>query len=390
MSNLADFNPVRALNSARVRGWFYQGLVLAGAVAIGWYLVSNTLINLSKRGVATGFGFLNREAGFEIGESILNYAASDTYLWALTAGLLNTLKVSIAGVVLATVLGVLIGVARLSSNWLVARFATGYVEAVRNVPLLLQLVVWYTIMNRLPPPREALNPLPGIFLSNRGLKFPALVEHSGHGLIALSVLAAIAGALFLVRYGRKRREETGRPFATVPAVLAALVVPPVAAFLVTGAPLALDLPVLEGFNFSGGAAVSPEFTALFIGLSVYTAGFIAEIVRSGILAVPHGQTEAGLALGLSPVQILRLVILPQALRVIVPPLTSQYLNLTKNSSLAVAIGYPDLVSVTNTSANQTGQVVEAVAMMMLVYLIISLAIAGFMGWYNRRVALVTR
>jgi general L-amino acid transport system permease protein len=383
-------NLIRALNSARVRGWLYQGLFLAGALAVAWYLVSNTLTNLANRGVATGFGFLEREAGFEIGESLMSYAASDTYLRALVVGLLNTLSVSAAAVVLATVLGVAVGVARLSSNWMVGRFAAVFVETVRNVPLLLQLVVWYTIMNRLPSPREALEVVPHVFLSNRGMKFPVLAEHPGHGWAFLALLAGIAAAVAIVRYARRRREATGKPFPTLPAAVAAVVLPPVAVFVATGAPLAFDVPALTGFNFEGGGSITPEFTALLIGLSVYTAGFIAEIVRSGILAVPHGQTEAGLALGLSPVQILRLVILPQALRVIVPPLTSQYLNLTKNSSLAVAIGYPDLVSVTNTSANQTGQVVEAVAMMMAVYLVISLCIAGFMNWYNRRVALVTR
>ncbi len=381
---------VQALNSARVRGWLYQALFVSATLAVGWYLVSNTLTNLGKRGVATGFGFLQREAGFEIGESLLSYAASDTYLKALVVGLLNTLTVSVAAVILATVLGVAIGVARLSSNWMVGRFATAYVETIRNVPLLLQLVVWYTIMNRLPSPRDAVEILPHIFLSNRGLKYPTLVDHPGHGWAFLALILGAAAAVAVVRYGRRHRETTGRPFPTLPAVVAAVLAPPLAVLLISGAPLTCDIPVLAGFNFEGGASVSPEFTALLVGLSVYTAGFIAEIVRSGILAVPHGQTEAGLALGLAPGQILRLVILPQALRVIVPPLTSQYLNLTKNSSLAVAIGYPDLVSVTNTSANQTGQVVEAVAMMMVVYLVISLAIAGFMNWYNRKLALVTR
>ncbi|CAO3432737.1 amino acid ABC transporter permease [Azospirillum doebereinerae] len=381
---------VQALNSARVRGWLYQASFLFATLALGWYLVSNTLTNLGTRGVATGFGFLEREAGFEIGESLVGYAASDTYLKALVVGLLNTLTVSAAAVVLASILGVAIGVARLSSNWMVRRFAAVFVETVRNVPLLLQLVVWYTIMNRLPSPREAVEVVPHVFLSNRGLKFPVFVEHAGHGWAFLALVLGIAAAFAVVRYGRRHRETTGKPFPTLPAALAAIVLPPVAVFLISGAPFTFDVPVLTGFNFEGGASVSPEFTALLIGLSVYTAGFIAEIVRSGILAVPHGQTEAGLALGLSPAHILRLVILPQALRVIVPPLTSQYLNLTKNSSLAVAIGYPDLVSVTNTSANQTGQVVEAVAMMMLVYLVISLCIAGFMNWYNQKLALVTR
>ncbi|WP_431858529.1 amino acid ABC transporter permease [Azospirillum sp.] len=383
-------NVTRFLNSAQVRGWFYQGLVVSAAALTGWYLVSNTLTNLAKRGVATGFDFLGREAGFEIGESLLAYSAADTYLKAFAVGLLNTLAVSAAAVVLASVLGLLIGVGRLSSNWMVGRFAAIYVESVRNVPLLLQLIVWYAIIGRLPSPRAAPELLPNLFLSNRGIKYPTLADPATHAPTLLALALAIAGAVALARWARRRRETTGKPFPTLPAAAALVLGLPLVAGLLNGAPFALDAPVHEGFDFAGGGTVSPEFTALFIGLSVYTAGFIAEIVRSGILAVPHGQTEAGLALGLKPGQVLRLIILPQALRVIVPPLTSQYLNLTKNSSLAVAIGYPDLVSVSNTSANQTGQVVEAVALMMAVYLVISLAISTYMNWYNRKVSLVTR
>ncbi|HYH20632.1 MAG TPA: ABC transporter permease subunit [Azospirillum sp.] len=383
-------NVARILNSAHARGLFYQGLVLSGAALIGWYLVSNTLTNLAKRGVATGFDFLGREAGFEIGESLLTYSAADTYLKAFAVGLLNTLTVSVAAVVLATVLGVVIGVGRLSSNWMVGRFAAIYVESVRNVPLLLQLIVWYAVIGRLPSPRTAPEVLPNLFFSNRGIKYPTLADAGSHAPTLLALAAGIGAALWLARWARRRRETTGRPFPTLITAAALVLGTPLAAFLLNGVPLHLDVPVREGFDFAGGGTITPEFAALFFGLSIYTAGFIAEIVRSGILAVPHGQTEAGLALGLKPGQVLRLIILPQALRVIVPPLTSQYLNLTKNSSLAVAIGYPDLISVSNTSANQTGQVVEAVALMMAVYLVISLAISTYMNWYNRKLSLVTR
>ena len=321
--------------SRRVRGWLYQILVVGAVLALGAWLVRNTLANLELRGIATGFGFLSREAGFGISESVIAYSPADSYTRALVVGLLNTLVVSALGILLASLLGVVIGVARLSRNWLVAKLATVYVEAIRNVPLLLQLFVWYGVLTALPGARQALHPLPGIFLSNRGLVIPSL--DWSQGWIPL-----------------------------------------------------LEVPQLVGFNFSGGMTLSPEFAALLAGLTVYTAAFIAEIVRAGILAVPKGQTEAALSLGLSRGQILRLVVLPQALRVIVPPLTSQYLNIAKNSPLAIAIGYPDLVAVSNTAINQTGQAVEVVALVMAVFLALSLALSALMNWYNSRVALVSR
>ena len=295
--------------------------VAAVLFAIG-YLVSNTLSNLEARRIASGFGFLGREAGFEIGESFfLRYGAADSYLRALVVGLVNTLMVAAIGIVLATGLGTAIGLFRLSGNFLLRTLSTAYVEFVRNVPLLVQLFFWYALITEgLPSPRDALSPLPGVFLTNRGLFFP---DFSG-------------------------------------------------------------VPELQGFNFAGGGALSPEFAALWIGLSVYTAAFIAEIVRAGVMAVVRGQWEAARAVGLSERHVLRYVIAPQALRVIVPPLTSQYLNLTKNSSLAVAIGYPDLVSIANTTINQTGQAIEGIAIIMAVYLSISLAISALMNWYNAR------
>lgn len=380
----------RTLNSARTRGYVYQALILGGVAVVGWFLVSNTLDNLERRGVATGFAFLSREASFEIGESLIPFSAADTYLRAFIVGLLNTLTVSAVGVLLASVLGLAVGVARLSSNWIVSRMAAAFVEIVRNIPLLLQLIVWYTVIGKLPGPRDALEPLPDVFLTNRGLKLPWPQEDPAHAFILAAAAVGVVGAFVVARWARRRRETTGQRFPTSYAVAGLTLGLPGLVFFASGMPLVWDIPRLQGFNFAGGVTITPEFAALLVGLSVYTAGFIAEIVRSGILSVPHGQTEAGLALGLKPGQILRLIILPQALRVIVPPLTSQYLNLTKNSSLAVAIGYPDLVSISNTTANQTGQVIEMVSMMMAVYLVVSLAISAFMNWRNQRAALVTR
>jgi general L-amino acid transport system permease protein len=310
--------------SARGKRIAYQAAALAGAALVAWFLISNTMANLEERRIASGFGFLQREAGFEIGESaFLRYGAADSYLRALLVGLTNTLLIAAIGVVLATILGTFIGLCRLSKNFLLRTLSGAYIEFLRNVPLLVQLFFWYAVITEgLPGAREAISPLPGVFLSNRGIFFPS--------------------------------------FSSV--------------------------PELQGFNFAGGFAISPEFAALLVGLATYTAAFIAEIVRAGILAVDRGQGEAAHALGLTRAQATRLVILPQALRVIVPPMTSQYLNLTKNSSLAVAIGYPDLVSIANTTMNQTGQAIEGIAVIMAVYLTISLSISAFMNWYNTRVA----
>ncbi|QNT70027.1 amino acid ABC transporter permease [Defluviicoccus vanus] len=351
------------------------------------YLVSNTLANLETRNIATGFGFLQREAGFGISESAIPYNPANTYFRALAVGVFNTLKVAVVGIILATFIGILAGVARLSRNWLVARLATCYVEGLRNIPVLLQLFFWYALITEgLPGPRQALNPLPGIFLSARGLKLPEPVWQTTHAVMLVVFLVAIAVAWAIGRWAKLRQDRSGQVFPTLPVSLGLIIGLPFLVWLLGGAPMALDVPALQGFNFVGGVTITPEFTALLVGLVLYTATFIAEIVRGGILAVAHGQTEAGLALGLSRGQVLRLVTLPQAMRVIIPPLTSQYLNLTKNSSLAVAIGFPDLVSVANTAINQTGQAVEGVAIIMAVYLTVSLSISTFMNWYNRRIA----
>jgi general L-amino acid transport system permease protein len=321
-----------ALRGPRRRAVLYQALLVA-AVSLGaWYFIANAVDNLQARRIASGFGFLFREAGFEIGETtFLAYNAGDTYLKAIAIGLLNTFRAAALAIFFSTVIGALIGLARLSQNWLLAKLASAYIEVIRNTPLVVQLFFWYALITEgLPAPAQALNPLPGMFLSNRGFALP------------------FPSTLF---------------------------------------PFVLDFPVLSGFNFSGGAVLSPEFAALFLGLTLYTAAFIGEIVRAGILSVDRGQFEAAHSLGLSERHVMRFVVLPQALRLIVPPITSQYLNCTKNSSLAVAIGYPDLVSIANTTINQTGQAIEGIVIIMFVYLTISLTISVCMNWYNRHVAL---
>ncbi|WP_323374739.1 amino acid ABC transporter permease [Skermanella rosea] len=390
--NLAPQAPRRSLiNDPNVRAIFFQILVLGGVVLLGWYLVSNVLENLARQNIATGFSFLDREASFAIGETMIPYSPASSYSQALLVGFLNTIKVAVLGIILATVLGTIVGIARLSSNFLVAKLASIYVEVIRNVPVLLQLFFWYAVISEsLPQPRQALNPIPGVFLSNRGMKFPGLADDPIWTWVGIALLAAIVGVWLLARWARKRQEATGQQFPVVLGSIGVLVALPLLTWLAGGAPTALDVPELQGFNFRGGINISPEFAALLMGLVIYTAGFIAEIVRSGIRAVNWGQTEAASALGLHRGEVLRLVVLPQALRIIVPPTTSQYLNLTKNSSLAVAIGYPDLVSVANTTLNQTGQAIEAVSIMMAVYLTISLGISLFMNWYNTRIALVER
>jgi general L-amino acid transport system permease protein len=361
-------------------------------VAFIAFIVDNTITNLRNRGIASGFDFLRNIAGFDIGFLLIDYKLTSTYGRAYVVGLVNTLFVSAIGVVLATLLGFIVGVLRLSRNWLVARLATVYVEALRNVPLALQIIFWYFgVLSALPSTRQSINIADTIFINIKAVSIPRPVFEPGFAAIPVALLAAIAATYALARWAKRRQMATGQQFPTVRAGLGLLIGLPLLAALATGFPLSWDYPELKGFNFAGGIGIQPEFVALLIALSTYTAAFIAEIVRSGIQAVSHGQTEAAYALGLRPGTTTRLVIIPQALRVIVPPLTSQYLNLTKNSSLAVLIGYPDLVSVfTGTVLNQTGQAVEVVFITMLTYGTISLLIAIFMNWYNRRIALVER
>lgn len=372
------------------RAIIYQTVVV-GLVALGvWYLVSNTLHNLASRNIATGFSFLQREAGFAIGESVIDYSPSDSYLRALLVGLVNTLKVSAVALVLATLLGVVVGVSRLSTNWLISRLASCYVESVRNVPLLLQLLIWYALIGEvLPGPRAALSPLPGVFLSNRGLLIPAFTGSSVDAILAGVGLALVLIALLSQRFSRHRK-TTGQQARLWPWALLMGIGIPAAAWLLAGREIQFEIPHRVGFNFEGGWSFSPELFALLAGLVTYTAAFIAEIVRAGIQSVNVGQQEAAQSLGLPPGRVLRLVVLPQALRVIVPPTTSQYLNVVKNSSLAVAIGYPDLVSVANTTLNQTGQAIEGILIIMAAFMTVSLSVSLLMNWYNKRIALVER
>ncbi len=374
----------------RVRAIVWQVLVVGFIGAIVWWLWSNTVHNLEVRRIATGFGFLNREAGLPIAESVIEYSPTDTYLRALTVGLLNTLKVAIVGIILATVLGTLVGIARLSKNWLLAKIAGVYVEVIRDLPLLLQLLFWYAILQGLPGPRQAMHPVEGVFLSNRGLKLPWIEWQDAHSFALIVFLIGAAYTFLYRRQALAKRVMDGQPRAVWPVAVGTMLVLPVVVWAALGAPWTVDWPALRGFNFRGGLTMSPEYFALLLGLTLYTAGFIAEIVRAGILAVPHGQWEAAQALGLHPGQVLRQIVLPQALRVIVPPMTSQYLNITKNSSLAVAIGYQDIVSIANTTLNQTGQAIENILIIMAAYLSVSLSISAFMNWYNKRIALRER
>jgi general L-amino acid transport system permease protein len=374
-----------------VRGLLAQLLVLGAVLGLGYYLVSNLLINLEERRIRTGFGFLNQQAGFAIGESVIPFSPTDSYARAFLVGVLNTLQVSLIGIVLATILGVFMGIARLSTNWLVAKLASIYVEVTRNIPLLLQLFFWYTVITQLlPDVRSALEPLPGVVLSKSGLQYPSVIyEPALLPVIIVFAVSVVAAFVYRARMYKRQRETGQEPRLLLP-MLGIIVLPALAIHLAMGMPGELDVPEFRTFNYRGGSSVTPEFLALLIGLSFYTGGFIAEIVRSGILGVPWGQSEASAALGFRRGLQLRLIILPQALRIIIPPTTSNYLNLTKNSSLAVAIGYPDLVSIGNTTLNQTGQALECIAIMMAVYLTISLLISLYMNWYNRRIALVER
>jgi general L-amino acid transport system permease protein len=380
-----------SLNDPVFRAIFWQVVIVGLIGALIWYLISNTLHNLEVRKIATGWGFLDREAGFAIGESLIEFEPEHSYGRALWVGVLNTLRVAVIGIVLATVLGTFIGIGRLSKNWLIAKVCSVYVEFMRNLPLLVQLFFWWAMFQDVfPGPRQALEPITGVFLSNRGIKIPIPAEHWIHAWMGIAFLIGIAGAYFVSKWATARQAATGEQFPVLYSTLGLVLGLPLVVWLIGGAPVTMDWPVMRGFNFQGGLTMTPEFAALLVGLVTYTAGFIAEIVRAGILSVPHGQTEASNALGLRRGKMLQLVILPQALRVIVPPMTSQYLNLTKNSSLAVAIGYPDLVSIANTTINQTGQAIEGIAMIMGAYLTVSLSISLFMNWYNKRIAFKER
>ncbi|MBU2497359.1 MAG: amino acid ABC transporter permease [Proteobacteria bacterium] len=373
------------------RAIVYQVAVLALVGLLAYYLVSNTIINLQRQKIATGFSFVHKESSFEIGESLIPYSAASSYGRALVVGALNTLKVAFIGILITIVLGTVVGIARLSTNWLVSRLAALFIEVMQDIPVLLQLFFWYAIFyESLPSPHQAICPIDGLYLCNRGVAFAVPEAHPAHKYMLLAFLAACAAAYLIRRWAKGRQEKTGQFFPVFRVSVGLLIGLPLMTWLAFGAPMTMDVPKLMGFNFEGGLTVSPEFIALLLGLVLYTAAFVAEVVRAGIQSVGKGQRDAAMAIGLKPPLVLNLVILPQALRVIVPPLTSQMLNLTKNSSLAVAIGFPDFVSVANTTINQTGQAIEGVALIMGVYLFFSLSTSAFMNWYNKRVALVER
>ena len=379
-------------NDPTVRALFFQVVVIAFVVGVGWFLANNTIKNLEKQNIASGFDFLGSTAGFSIGESLIDYEESDSYGRVFVVGLLNTLFVSVWGIIFATILGFVMGVARLSTNWLVSRLAMVYIELLRNIPLLLQIFFWYfAVLRPLPSPRQSVNLFDSIFLNNRGLTYPKPIPGDGFSITGWTFVLGIIAAIIVARWAKARQFRTGEQFPTLWVALGLVIGAPLLVFLLSGAPITFDYPALKGFNFVGGSVMSPEFAALLLALATYTAAFIAEIVRAGIQGVSHGQTEAAMALGLRRSVTLRLVVIPQALRIIIPPLTSQYLNLTKNSSLAAAIAYPDLVLVfAGTTLMQTGQAVEIIAITMLCYLTLSLLISAVMNWYNKRMALVER
>jgi len=380
------------VNNAQVRAVVYQVAAAAFLVALIWWFASNAAANMAERGMSAGFDFLGVSAGFGIGFTLIPYQEGDTYLRVFLVGITNTLLVAVIAIVAATVLGLVVGLARLSTNWLVRTLARGYVEVLRNTPLLLQIIAWFFgVFNLLPRPRQSLEWF-GIFaLNNRGFYMPAPIPEAGFGVVLAAFVLGVIGAWVLRRWARRRQEATGEPFPALPVGAGVIVGLPVLAYIVMGAPLAWDMPALTGFNYRGGMAVPPSFCALVVALAVYTSCFIAEIVRSGIQSVSKGQHEAAAALNLKPSWTMRLVILPQALRVIIPPLISQYLNVTKNSSLAIAVGFPDLVSVwMNTSLNQSGRAISIVAMTMAFYCAASLSVSAVLNAYNRRVMLKER
>jgi general L-amino acid transport system permease protein len=379
-------------NDPKLRGIFYQIVLFAVVLWLGYEFVVNARDNLRAANIATGLGFLDRTAGFSINQTLIPYTESDTYGRVFVVGLLNTLLVAVIGIVLATILGFVVGISRLSSNWLLQRIAGAYVELIRNLPLLFQILFWYlAVLGALPGPRQSISIFGEVFINNRGAFIPRPIVEEGAGVVFAAFGAAVLLSIGVRIWARRRQEATGQQFPVGWTAAALIVGVTLLAWVATGFAISFEKPELRGFNFAGGMRVIPEFVALLVALVTYTAAFIAEIVRAGILAVARGQTEAAYSLGLRPGQALRLIIIPQALRVIIPPLTSQYLNLTKNSSLAVAIGYPDLFAVfAGTTLNQTGQAIEVIAITMAVYLAISLITSLLMNWYNARMKLVER
>ncbi|GAA5540485.1 amino acid ABC transporter permease [Brucella sp. NBRC 113783] len=379
------------LYDPRVRGIFYQVIVFVAVVGSIYWIVGNTITNLQRANIASGFGFLNGRAGFDVSQTLISYNSDSTYGRAILVGLVNTLYVAGLGVITASIIGFLVGIGRLSRNWLIRKICTVYVEVFRNIPPLLVIFFWYFgILATLPNVRESISGPLHTYINTRGFFMPAPVWGEGAWLILAALALGIVGSFVVARWAKRRQMATGQPFHTIRVAIALIIGLPLLAFIATGFPVSFDVPKLGTFNLTGGAQVKPEFLALFLALSFYTASFIAETVRAGILGVNKGQTEAAYAVGMRPGPTMRLIIVPQALRIIIPPLSSQYLNLIKNSSLAIAIGYPDLVAVGGTILNQTGQSVEVVAIWMMIYLGISLVTSALMNWFNAKMALVER
>ncbi len=389
---MSDNKPTHLFYNPTFRSVLFQVLTVLALLYFFYTIIANTMANLDARGIATGFGFLDRQSGFGIGQTLIAY--DETYSFGRTfwVGLLNTALVSVLGIILATVLGFIVGVARLSTNWLVNKMAAVYIEIIRNVPPLLQIFFWYfAVLQALPSTRQSLSLGEAIFLNIRGLYIPKPIFEVGSGFVWAALALGIALTIAIHIWAKNKQKLTGVQTPMGRIAFGLCIVLPLVVYFLAGMPISAQYPELKGFNFRGGITILPELFALWIALSVFTAAFIAEIVRSGINAVNHGQTEAALALGLPKTKTLKLVVIPQAMRIIIPPLTSEYLNLTKNSSLAMAIGYPDLVSVfAGTTLNQTGQAIEIIAMTMGVYLTLSLLTSWIMNIYNRKVALVER
>jgi general L-amino acid transport system permease protein len=382
---------VWSLRSRALRAALYQVLVVVLLGLVIWFLAHNTVENMRVRGIQSGFDFLAQPAGFDIGETLMSYQALDPYWKAFAVGVLNTLRVAVIGIVLTTLIGSAIGIGRFSRNAIVRALCYGYVELFRNVPILLQLLMWYLLLTEwLPNPGEPISLFGLFFLSKGGLSFPAPVWAAGHALAAIGLLAGITIACLYVRWARRQFEMTGRVRATLMPSIAIVVGCVIVGWFAGGSANVWRVPEVGDVAVTGGGEVTPEFISVLLGLVFYTAAFVAEVVRAGVQSVPKGQVEAANAIGLARTHQMRLVIIPQALRVIIPPMTNQYLNLTKNSSLAVAIGYPDVVSISNTAINQTGRAVECIVIIMLVYLATSLSTSAFMNWYNARAAIKER
>ena len=380
------------LRDEKVRGILYQLITIVAFAALALYIAHNTAQNIEARGIKSGFDFLNQSSGFDITESPIPYSTKSTHWDVYKVGLINTLIISFFGIILTSILGLIIGVARLSSNWIISRLAATYIETFRNIPVLLQILFWYNVvLAAMPSVRQSYSFFNSIFINQRGIFIPKPIFLDGSIYIGISVIVALVLGWFVHKWAKKRLEETGKEFPVFLTNLAILILLPLITYFVTGKPVEFDYPVLKGFNFEGGKTYTPEFLALLFALTIYTATFIAEAIRSGIEAVSKGQKEAAQALGLSKMQSLKLVILPQAIRVAIPPIISQYLNLIKNSSLAAAIGYPELVTVfAGTSLNVTGQALEIIAITMGTYLVISIIVSLVLNWFNHKMKIKER